>query len=54
MGDPEKDMYLFGVTTIVKSETAFIAAGTQMKPKNLAELVIPMGDRKKTIEDNLN
>lgn len=51
MGDPEKDMNLFGVTIIVESETAFIAAGPQMKPENLTGLVIPMGTGKKTIED---
>jgi hypothetical protein len=38
MGDPEKDMNLFGVTIIVESETAFIAAGPQMKPENLSIL----------------
>lgn len=54
MGDPEKDMNLFGVTIIVDSETAFIAAGPQMKPENLAGLVIPMWTGKKAIEDNLN
>ena len=46
MGDPEKDMNLFGVTIIVESETAFIAAGPQMKPENLAGLAIPMGPGK--------
>ena len=46
MGDPEKDMNLFGVTIIVESETAFIAAGPQMKPENLIELAIPMGPGK--------
>ena len=47
MGDPEKDMNLFGVTIIVESETAFIAAGPQMKPENLAGLVIPIGTGKR-------
>ena len=47
MGDPEKDMNLFGVTIIVESETAFIAAGPQKKPENLAGLVIPMGTGKR-------
>ena len=47
MGDPEIDMNLFGVTIIVKNEAAFIAAGPQMKPENLAGLVIPMGTGKR-------
>ena len=54
MGDPEKEMNLFGITIIVESETTYIAAGTQMKPENLIELVILMGTGKKTIEDNMN
>ena len=54
MGDPEKEMNLFGITIIVESETTYIAAGPQMKPKNLAGLVIPMGTGKKITEDNLN
>lgn len=54
MEDPEKDIDLFEDTIIVKSDTEFIAAGPQMKPENLAGLVIPMGTGKKIIEDNLN
>ena len=47
MEDPKNDMYLFGVTIIVKSETAFIEAGPEMKPKKTGRTRNSYGDREK-------